>query len=293
MQKGNFLFSNEKIDALLENSKNKKKDEIQLRDNLLKELEPHTFSIKNLTRFTKDIISYSINEEQNKQNNHTSKNLNENLNKQINEKYKMKNKIKQNNDFFEPKQKDTLFWCLYVLLEGFGKYDMLGNQHFIQEKQLKFKYIEQLRSKKDILKNHKIRPLTELEDDLANKPQITLKTFIALSIINNLNIMVIHKHKYYETINNSSDNILEKHIIYRQDEPLKYSLDLYSTDEKMQYYRDRYYQMIKIDEKIKSVNSYKIEELVQLASKLGIEISTIGSKKKTKKEIYEMIILHF
>ena len=47
----------------------------------------------------------------------------------------------------------------------------------------KFKYIDIVRKEKDILKINKIRPLSEVEDDLANKNKISLKTFIALCLI--------------------------------------------------------------------------------------------------------------
>ena len=59
---------------------------------------------------------------------------------------------------FDPflNQKDSLFWCFYVLFFGLDKYEMLGNQHFVEEKKIKFEYIQLFRSKKDILKMHKI-----------------------------------------------------------------------------------------------------------------------------------------
>jgi hypothetical protein len=121
-----------------------------------------------------------------------------------------------------------------------------------------------------------------------------MKTFIALCILKNVNVIVIHKHKYYESINNDS-NINDSsivHIIKRTDEPLKYSLDLNSTIEKIDNYKNNYYKMTSIDGGLKSISSYKLDELIELCKKLGIEIVTT-SKKKTKKEIYEMIVSHF
>ena len=54
--------------------------------------------------------------------------------------------------------------------------------------------------------------------------------------------------------------------------------------------------MTSFDGGIKSITSYKHEELIDLCGKLGIEInstSNSSTKKKTKKDLYEMIILHF
>jgi hypothetical protein len=49
-----------------------------------------------------------------------------------------------------------------------------------------------LRKNKDILRIHKIKPLTELEDDLANKDKISIKTFVALCIFENINILLVN-----------------------------------------------------------------------------------------------------
>jgi len=272
-QNNTIFYSNHIVDRVFNISETKPETGPESNTKLLEEMQSHTFTVKNLTHFTK----YKTSKKEEK----TNKLL------------KMQQKEIHKKDIFEPMQKDTLFWCLYVLAHGFGKYDMLGNQHFVEEKQWKFKYIELLRTKKDILKMHKIRPLTELEDDLANKQQIGIKTFVALCILTNLNVMIINKHKYFESINNDSNIV---HIIYTQDEPLKYSLDLICTHEKLDKYRKSYYKMPSFDASIKSMTSYKHEELVELSSKLGIEIPSDpknANKKKTKKEIYELIILNF
>ena len=310
MQNNAIMYSNQVIDSVfkLNNNNNSKTEQ------LLTDLQSHMFSIKNLTQFTKyntDNIN-NIKNRDKKQKSHLFSRFNRNNNNIT----KINNPVKKM-EIFEPKEKDTLFWCFYVLTDGFGKYDMLGNQQFVEEKQLKFKYIDLIRSKKDILKMHKIRPITELEDDLANKPQIGMKTFIALCILKNVNVMVVHKHKYYESINNnSSDSSTDSssgdsssssgdsrsssgdssssivHIITRTDEPLKYSLDLNSTTEKIDNYKNNYYKMSSFDGGLKAISSYKLDELIELCKKLGIEI-VHETKKKTKKEIYEMIVSHF
>ena len=69
------------------------------------------------------------------------------------------------NENYKPKQIDSLFWCFYILKYGYSNYEMeIYNKYFVVEKAEKFKYIELIRSKKAILKIHKIKPLTEIED---------------------------------------------------------------------------------------------------------------------------------
>ena len=201
---------------------------------------------------------------------------------------KVGSKPLKRDDFFKPNHKDGLFWCLYILTLGFGKYDMLGNQHFVEEKKLKFSYIDLIRCKKPLLKMNKIKPLTELEDDLANKEQIGLKTFIALCIIMEINVLVVDKRKYYEFICDDSKTI---NIINKTDKPTKFSLNLNSSQEKIENYRKNYLKMTSLDSHLKAMSSYKMEELLEMCNKLAIDIQ--DSNKKRKKDIYELIILNF
>lgn len=248
---------------------------------LINNLQNYMFFTKNLSRFTK------------LQNNYIEDKLIKEVKSKNNNYHKNNNKIIAKQDTFMCHLKDNLFWYLYVIKMGIDKYDMIGNQHFIIEKEMKFKYIELLRSKKDLLKINKIKPLYELEDDLANKPQISLKTFVALCIIENINIFIIDKKKVFEYIYNDENDIF---IIKKPEESLKFILDLNNikvTDNKIKEFREKFYQLTHIDSSIKSMASYKLDELNEIANKLGLNITTENNKKRTKKEIYEIILLNF
>ena len=53
---------------------------------------------------------------------------------------------KKKQTVFYPKQKDSLFWCFYILKNGFSNYEMeINNQYFVVEKTEKFKYLARLR----------------------------------------------------------------------------------------------------------------------------------------------------
>ena len=267
-------------------------------NNLLTDLPNFSFSSKNLIFFTKYV--------EDKKNN-------------IKKEYSNKPTIKKPNTIlFDPFliHKDSLFWCFYVLLFGLDKYEMIGNQHFVEEKKIKFDYIEIIRAKKDILKMHKIKPLSDLEDDLANKDAIGLKTFIALCIIANVNGLIVDNHKYYETINSDNSPI---YIIHRHTKPLKFVMDMESSLDKIEYYRNHFFKLPTFDWRVKSITSYKTEELKVLCEKLGIDpcktdlcktdlcktepcktepcktepCKTEPCKKVTKKDLYEQIISHF
>jgi hypothetical protein len=244
------------------------------------------FFTKNLSRFTK-LQNQNLDDKLTKE--VKSKNPNNNYNNNNNK----VTLIKKKQDTFISTLKDNLFWCFYVIKMGIDKYDMIGNQHFVIEKEMKFNYIELLRSKKDLLKINKIKPLYELEDDLANKTQISLKTFVALCIIENINIIIVNKKKIFEYIYNDEKDV---YIIKKPEYSLKYILDLNNikvTDDKIKEFRENNYKLTYIDSSIKSMTSYKLNELIEIANKLGINITSDKNKKRTKKDIYETIILNF
>jgi hypothetical protein len=198
---------------------------------------------------------------------------------------------------YKPKQKDSLFWCFYILKNGFFNYEMeINNQYFVVEKNEKFKYIEVLRKNKDILKIHKIKPLTELEDDLANKDKISIKTFVALCIFENINILLVNNRKIYEFLFDEKNPI---HIVHRNNKTYEHSIELDTTNEIIQKYRDTYYKMNNFDTTLKSMASYKLDELIELCNKLNINIEEYkdchekGKKKMTKKDIYNLLVLNY
>jgi hypothetical protein len=152
-----------------------------------------------------------------------------------------------------------------------------------------------IRNNKDILKLHKIKPFTELEDDLANKEKISVKTFIALCILENINILLVDKRKIFELtcIDITEQNPV--HIIHRNSQTYEHHIELNVTNNILQNYREKYYKMSSFDTTLKSIGTYKLDELINLCNKLDINISKneTDKKKKTKKEIYELLVLNY
>jgi hypothetical protein len=186
----------------------------------------------------------------------------------------------------------------------------VGNQHFSIEKQEKFKYIDELRKtcNKDLLKMHKIKPLSLLEDDLANQDRISIKTFFALCIVEKINVMLIDKRKVYEVLITDDPKI---HVIHRNSVSYEHHIELDVSIDAINMYRESYYKMSTFDVSLKSIASYKVEELLELCKKLNIVLDQSfkegkegeegkegkegeGKKKKlSKKDIYELLVQHF
>ena len=273
------------------------------------DLQDYMFTSKNINRFTKHIIVFNneniipksslknieinIKETNNQTNKINIKETNNQTNK-INIKENVKKYERKKETMYRPRQKDSLFWCFYILKHGFSNYEMeINNQYFVVEKNEKFKYIELLRKNKDLLKLHKIKPLTQLEDDLANKDKISPKTFFALCVLENINVLLVDKRKVYELLMNDSPI----NIVHRNNETYYHSIELDVTEEISNKYRETYYKLTNFDTTLKGIGSYKLEELTDLCQKLNINIEDHKNKtlkqKMTKKDIYELLVMNY
>ena len=222
------------------------------------DLQDYMFTSKNINRFTKHIIVFNneniipksslkniennikeTNNQTNKINIKETNKINIKETNKINIKENVKKYERKKETMYRPRQKDSLFWCFYILKYGFSNYEMeINNQYFVVEKNEKFKYIELLRKNKDLLKLHKIKPLTQLEDDLANKDKISPKTFFALCVLENINVLLVDKRKVYELLMNDSPI----NIVHRNNETYYHSIELDVTEEISDKYRETYYK---------------------------------------------------
>jgi hypothetical protein len=278
------------------------------KSNMIVDLQDYMFTSKNINRYTKHMIQItgSIDTMIPKPKSslkHIEKKLTcTKVNKEQNN--EIKTDVKRKKDtMYRPKQKDSLFWCFYILKHGFSNYEMeINNQYFVVEKNEKFKYIELLRKNKDLLKIHKIKPLTELEDDLANKDKISIKTFFALCALEKINILLVNKRKVYELLCTDIDEKHPVNVVHRNNESYEHFIELDLTEETITKYRETYYKMSSFDAILKSMGSYKLEELIDLCKKLDINIDQKvnenknkkeGKQKMTKKDIYELLVLNY
>ena len=205
-----------------------------------------------------------------------------------------------NTNIYKPMKKDSLFWCFYILKYGFSKYEMdIGSQHFLIEKTEKYANIDLLRTKenKDLLKINKIKPLSDLEDDLANKERISIKTFFALCVIEKMNILLVDNRKIYQSINNDSAII---NVIHRNSKTYEHHIELNVSNDAITEFREKYYNVSGFDKALKSMTAYKVDELQDICKQLNINIlenakDTVNAKPKklTKKDIYELIVQNF
>ncbi len=245
-----------------------------------------------MSELLQDYESYILNE--NNMQNYLKYKL---INLSENKKPKVENKKLQSKlpDIYIPREQDSLFWCYYLIKNGDVQYEMLQNRNILITKQLKIELVTKIRENKSVVKTYKFDTITNLESNLANDNVLSVKTFMSICAIDNINVIFISKNTYYELLTNDSGII----YIIREinNNQLKYSKQYgfeIANEESLNHIRSNLYKIDSIDKPIKSLSSYKLSDLLNIANKLAIEtVNKETGKTKTQNDLYESIIQYF
>lgn len=196
----------------------------------------------------------------------------------------------KDNTSFTPFQKDKLFWCFYVLLNGFTDYEMHHTGHYALEKAFKISSVEKLRGMKSQIKALKLK-ITEVEDELVNKEQISIKGLHVLCLVHKVSITYIYGKQYCEFL--YGDTI--KGIVQRND---KKEHALLYEDTVLETIKNTHWFIENVQKPLKAPTAYTVKELQDICEKLEIPLTfkqktTLGQiveKNKLKKELYEDIL---
>ena len=211
---------------------------------------------------------------------------------------------KNENDFslYTPFQKDKLFWCFYIILHGFNEYELHHSDYYITEKNFKISSVEKLRSMKTQIKEMKLKmKFNEIEDELVNQSQITLKGLEALCFIHKVSFVVISGKTYCDIDFNGMDNNdnLKKGIIIQtskdtKEYSIRYSNNNENNKDQDEVYltnvRNTFWKIENVQKPLNAVSGYTIKELHTICNKLDILIVSELGKNKTKPVLYQEIL---
>jgi len=193
---------------------------------------------------------------------------------------------------------DSLLWSLYIMLYGVEKFEMVDNE-YTESNRFKFELIELLRQNKPILKANKLK-ISALEESLVHKPFITLETVHAVVVCKAWSIAIVQDRKYYDVVGGGGGGVEGTTFII---EKIKGKYVLYNAPhvvvmKYITYIRENYWRMESISAPIRPLSAYKLQDLVDISTKLGLAVvsvipgkfGSIGTeKRKTKPELYESI----
>ena len=180
-----------------------------------------------------------------------------------------------------PKSQDQLFWCFFIFHKGIDEYNMVQNNIFSVEKQMKFEFVDIIRSNKPLLKELKLTRIG-VESELVNYKRISIDVFFLLCIYHKIDIVYIHNAFYFETGDaTKAPNI----VVFNKGE---YMIDTNKND--IDYYRLNLCKMDSIKRFIKPVSAYKLDDLHNYAIKLNIALEDSNGKRRKKQDLYDTIL---
>jgi len=190
-----------------------------------------------------------------------------------------------------PAQRDTLFWCVYIVLHEYAEYINIHHNYSICEMNWKQSLLKDIMAVPSTIKNsnHKTTKiavqeiLSELMTDVNTTSAACL---VAICAYRNINIIILNHTKLLRMEFLSGDATNETYVIYKNDNN-KYSvcIEALLTANIMDIRNTSL--LIENDKKpLKTIGMYKMDDLVAIAKLLGIHTY---DKKYKKSEIYALI----
>lgn len=200
------------------------------------------------------------------------------------------NSIQNKADIISPRQEDSLFWCMYIAIHKYDEYLMIHNKHRTCELEWKQQLSTKINACQSTLKqsNHKVTKtnIQEILSDLMTSPfKTNLLCVIAITVYHNIQFIIMNQtnNMRLEFLTNTSNDVF---VIYKNErnnyminpEPL--------SNTALDQIRKNSYLIEHDDKPLKSIGSYKLDDLIEYAKLFGI----FNEDEKYKKaDLYEMV----
>jgi len=198
----------------------------------------------------------------------------------------------ENSEIVTPKQKDTLFWCVYIAINGYNDYLEIERNYGVKELEIKKQIADFMIANASKLKNTNVK-ITKvsiqeiLSELLTSQKETSILCLIAMTVFYNINILLVDptKKHYLEYISNK--DVENPTFILYKDTYGNYSLkqDSFGANELQEFKLDKVCLENHL-KPLKSISTYKTDDLESLSKKIGLYDE---SKKYKKNELYNLI----
>ena len=198
---------------------------------------------------------------------------------------------------FIPGKKDTLFWIFYILKNGFDDYNLIGSNEYVYEKEVKVKYIDKIRENKKQLRQSSFNKLSTCENELINEDIITLKTFQVLCALEKIPYCFVNSNIIYsdefteldseEKLSEDKEKYKNVNVIHKTNSN-HFALEIDGYTMISNYIKTKY-KIENLEKPIKSIGSYKVDELKQLMRIFKLPVADEKGKNLTKPKMYDII----
>jgi len=195
-------------------------------------------------------------------------------------------------DMISPSHPDTLFWCLFIAINGYDEYLQIDRNYGVKELELKQTFGNFIKENPSKMKstNNKITKASVqeiLSDFLTTQKETNLLCLIGMIVYYNINVIMIDPSKRFaiELLANV-DIKLNTYVLYK-DTFNKYKINPEPISEEM-------IAKLKTDliflnsyaRPLKASSMYKLDELIDIAKKIGIYDEV---NKPKKPDLYNLI----
>jgi len=199
---------------------------------------------------------------------------------------------KEESTSFLPRQQDTLFWCIFIIVNGFNEYNEIQRNYGVVELEIKKKIADYLKDNSSNMKqtNYKITKIKiqEIMSELLTSQKMTsYECLLAMCVFYKINIAIIFSNDKIMTEFISSNDEETPFYILNKDSYGKYKVDTVKKSWKeIQEMKQTRVCLDNYLKPMKSISNYTIPNLEELATKLGVFDVT---NKYKKQELYELI----
>lgn len=174
---------------------------------------------------------------------------------------------------------DTLFWCFYIIVEGYHSADYVFQSPFKYEQEFKYKCIAKLKPKVSLLKSMKLN-IQSVESDIVMNKFLTVSNLSALAIAQEQSIVIQCDELYYDFNYGTSYSLIQRrgHTFF---------LHLGDVSESIRDIQQNCY-CIDPRKAFKSMSAYTLKDLQMISEKLKLPICN-GDKPFKKQILYDEI----
>tara|TARA_B100000282_G_C31734927_1_gene492906 strand:- start:444 stop:1238 length:795 start_codon:yes stop_codon:yes gene_type:complete len=192
-------------------------------------------------------------------------------------------------EYIQPKQKDSLFWCIFIAKHGYQEYLEIQNHYSSRQMDLQKKICNYVKDNTHLLKTVNIRitkaMVQEIISDLMTEIKKTsIYVLYAYAFYFQLNIVIMHPNeKCFLKVFTEDENFENTIILLQKNEHEQYTL--LNDNLSLQEYIDLFNNKFCIENHIrplKTISNYKVFDLDEIAEKLDLNFEDKPMRKQEK-----------
>lgn len=192
-------------------------------------------------------------------------------------------------EYIQPKQKDSLFWCIFIAKHGYQEYLEIQNHYSSRQMDLQKKICNYVKDNTHLLKTVNIRitkaMVQEIISDLMTEIKKTsIYVLYAYAFYFQLNIVIMHPNeKCFLKVFTEDENFENTIILLQKNEQEQYTLlnDNLSLQEYIDLFNNKYCIENHI-RPLKAISNYKVFDLDEIAEKLDLDFEDKPMRKQEK-----------